>query len=50
MHTHTEILIGNKKELNLATRNNMDEPQEHYAKRNKSGKENYHLISLICGI
>ena len=39
-----------KKEWNLAICNHMDEAWEHYAKWNKSEKDKYHMISLICEI
>ena len=39
-----------KKEWNLAINDNMDGPERYYAKWNKSEKEKYHMISLICEI
>ena len=35
---------------NAAFGNNMDGPRGHYAKRCKSQKDKYCLISLVCGI
>ena len=39
-----------KKEWNFAIRDNMDETWRDHAKWNKSKKDKYHMISLICGI
>ena len=50
-NTHTqEYYSAIKKEWNLATCNNMDGPQGHYAKWSKSEKDKYCMISLIGGI
>ena len=38
-----------KKEEDLIC-NNTDEPGGHYAKLNKSEKDKYCMISLICGV
>ena len=38
------------KNKNLAICNNVDGTRGYYAKRNKSEKDNYHMISLIYGI
>ena len=35
---------------NLAFCNDMDGTRVYYAMRNKSEKDKYHMISLICGI
>ena len=43
-------LLSRKNEENITFCDNMDEPGEHYAKWNKSVKDKYHMISLICGI
>ena len=37
-----------KKELKLAICNNVDGARVYYAKQNKSEKDKYHMISLIC--
>ena len=44
------ILLSHKKEWNPDTCNNMDGFRGYYAKWNKSEKNEYHMISLICGI
>ena len=49
-HTYNGILLGDQKEWNLAICNNMDGAREYNAKQNKSEKDKYHMISLICGI
>ena len=49
-HTHTnEILLSNQRKWNLAICNNMDGTGV-YIEWNKSEKDKYHMISLICGI
>ena len=50
VYIHNKILFIHKKEWNLAICDDMDEPQKHYAKSNKSEKDKYHRISLISGI
>ena len=40
----------NKEEWNNAIYSNMDGPGGHYVKRNKSDKDKYCMIPLICGI
>ena len=44
------ILLSNKKEWNLAICNNTDGLREHCAKWNKSEKDKYYIVLLICGI
>ena len=44
------ILLSHKEEWNPAICDNMEGPREYYAKWNKSQKDKYHMISLICGI
>ena len=39
-----------KKEWNNAICSNMDEPTDYGTKWNKSEKDKYHMISLICGV
>jgi len=48
IHTHGGILLSYKKEWNLAIRDNLDGPTGYYAKWNKSEKDKYCVISLIC--
>ena len=38
------------KKWNLAICHNADETREYHAKQNKSEKDGYHMISLICGV
>ena len=45
-HTLNEILFSHKKQWNLAICDNMDRPQEHYAKGNKSDRERQTLHDL----
>ena len=40
----------NVKKWNLAICNNMDGSRGYYAKWNKSEKDKYFMISLICGV
>ena len=49
-HTHTGILLGHQKEGNFAICNSVAAARVYYAKRNKSEKDKYHMISLISGI
>lgn len=50
MHTHTGILLSHQKELNLVICNDVEGVRMYCAKWNKSEKEKYHMILLICGI
>ena len=47
---HNEILFIHKKGSNLAICDNVDGVWVHYAMWNKSKKDKYCMISLICGI
>ena len=49
-YVHNGILLNHKEEGNLTFWDNVDEPEEHYAKWNKPEKNKYHMILLICGI
>ena len=50
IYTHIWLNITQpKKEWNLAICNNMEGSRRYYAKQNKSEKDKYHMISLICG-
>ena len=49
-HTHNGKLIRHKKEQNFAICSNMDGLGGYYANWNKSEKDKYCMISLICGI
>ena len=44
------ILFSYKKEGNLAICENKEKPLEHYAKRIKTEKDQYYVISFTCGI
>ena len=48
-YTH-KILLIHKKEWNFAICDKMDRHSGHYIKWNKSEKDKYHVITLICGI
>ena len=50
IYIHNGILLSRKKEWNLAVCDNMNGLGGHYAKWNKSDKDKYCMISLICGI
>ena len=56
IHTHTHtyifygILLSHQKEWNFAICNNIDGLGRYYAKWNKSDKDKYCMISLICRI
>ena len=50
VYTMEYLLFSHKKEWNLAICNDMDGAREYNAKWNKSEKDKYHMISLICGI
>ena len=51
-HTHSNngTLSSYEKEWNFATCSNVDELRGHYAKWNKSEKDKYCMIPLICEI
>ena len=49
-YIHNGILFIHKKIENFAICNNMDGLGGYYAKWNKSEKDKYCMISLICGI
>ena len=49
-HTHTQNgMLAIKNEI-LPFASNVDRPREYYAKWNKTEKDKYCTISLICGI
>ena len=48
IHTRGGILLSYKKEWNFAIYSNMNGTGRHYAKWNKSEKDKYCVISLIC--
>ena len=48
--THTGTLLSHKKERKFAIFSNVDEAREYSAKLNKSEKDRYHMILLICEI
>ena len=50
VYIYNGILLGHKKEWNLAICNHTDGAREFNAKWNKSEKGKYHMISLTCGI
>ena len=49
-HTYNGVLLSHKKNEILPICSNMDELGGHYAKRNKSEKGKYCVISLTLGI
>ena len=49
-YLHSGLLLSNKKKWNFAICSNMDEPRDYHTKWRKSGKDNHHMISLICRI
>ena len=50
-YTYTmEYYSAIKKEWNIAICSNMDGPRVYHTKWNKSDKDKYYMISLICGI
>ena len=49
-HTHNGILLSYIKEWNISICNNMAGSTEYNAKWNKSEKDKYFMISLICRI
>ena len=50
VYIHNGILFSHKRQWNLAICDNMDETIDYNPKWNKSDKDKYHMISLICGI
>ena len=50
VHIYNGMLLSPKKEWNLAICNDLDGARDYYAKRNKSERDKYHMISLIYGI
>ena len=49
VYIHNGILLSHKKEWNFAICSNMDGLAGYYAKWNKSEKNKYFILSLICG-
>ena len=49
VHIYNGILLSHRKEGN-AICSNMDGPRDCHTKWNKSEKEKYYMISLMCGI
>ena len=51
VYTQNGLLLGYKKvNFLFAICNNMEGTQRHFVRWNKSEKDKYHMISLICGI
>ena len=50
IYIHNGILLGDQKEWKLIIYNSVDGTRVYYATRNKSEKDRYHMISLLCGI
>ena len=51
MNMYNGKLLSHHKEWNLSICNNMDGPRRYYPKKlNKSDKDKYYMISLICEI
>ena len=50
VNIYNGILLSHKREWNSAICSNMDGLGGYHAKWNKSGKDKYCMISLICGI
>ena len=50
VHIYNGILFNNEKGWKLAICGNMDGPRGYSAKWNKSEKDKYCMISLICEI
>ena len=50
VYIYNGILLDDQKEWNLTICNNVDGTRVYQAKRNKWEKDEYHMISLICGI
>ena len=49
VYIYNGVLLIHKKRNN-AICSNMDGPRDYHTKWSKSGKDKYHMISLICGI
>ena len=50
VHKYNKILLGHKKEWNNATFSNMGTTRDYHTKWDKSEKDKYHMVSIICGI
>ena len=50
VYVYNGFLLSHKKEWNNAIYSNMDRPIDYHVKWSKPDKQNYHMISLICGI
>ena len=50
VYLHNGILLSHKKESNFTIYKNMDGPGEYDAKWNKSEKDKWYLLLLICKI
>ena len=50
MHIYNGILLIHKKEQGNAICSNMDGPRDDHTKGSKSDKDEYHMISRMCGI
>ena len=48
-YTHVGILFSHKKEFGLVICSDLDGARECNAKWNKSEKDKYHIIALLCG-
>ena len=50
VHLYNGILPSHEKDEIMPFAANMDGPRDYHTKRNKSEKDKYHMILLICGI
>ena len=51
VHVYNGILLSHKKEQNFAICSNTDGPRDdHISEVSQTEKDEYHMISLTCGI
>ena len=50
LEKYNGILLSHKRNEIMPFARNMDGPRDYHTKWNKSDKDKYHKISLICGI
>ena len=49
-HIHSGILLSHKKDELMLFCSNMDRPRGYHTKLTQTEKDNYHMLSLTCGV
>ena len=50
VYIHNGILLSHKKDELMLFCSNMDRPRGYHTKLTQTEKDNYHMLSLTCGV